>query len=83
MEAVISDDTSDTDRLAGHCIDGQALLLLKSGDFDRFVEYRDKKISTTILNRVQSMARWGFRDHGSLPSVSDDSQYSDRYDDEY
>ncbi len=83
MEAIMSEKPKDIDSLTGHCIDRHALALLTRGDFSEFVEYREHQIFAAILSRVQSMARWGFRDHGNLPSISGDSQYADRYGDEY
>lgn len=83
MEAVTGIDSTDISSLAGHCIDRTSLALLKQGDFDTFVEYREQQMREVILKRVQSMARWGFRDHGRLPSISDRSEYADGYHDEY
>ena len=83
MEAVMSKHWADADLLSRHCIDRKALNLLVGGGLDEFVEYRERKMSTVILDRVRSMARWGFRDHGNLPSISDNSQFDDRYGDEY
>jgi Protein of unknown function DUF262 len=77
LETVIMMRPEQADALAGHCIDKDALLLLQRGDFDQFVEYRERRLATAIVRRVQSMARWGFRDHGSLPEVSDDSKHAD------
>jgi hypothetical protein len=72
LEAVSRMNSSNIDLLAGHCIDSLALGLLQRGDFDQFVEYRERQMFTAILRRVQSIARWGFRDHGRLPEVRDD-----------
>jgi hypothetical protein len=82
LDAVLSDRIVDNQSLAAHLIDEKALHLLRHGRLDEFVDYRDHKISAVIQRRVQSMARWGFRDHGELPRINDD-EYSDRYTDEY
>ena len=83
LEAVITTGSADADILTGHCIDTNALGFLQRGDFDEFVEYRQRQMFEATLRRVQSMARWGFRDHGSLPDVRDDSRYMDEFSDEY
>ena len=83
LEAVITMSSADADVLAGHCIDTNALGFLQRGDFDEFVQYRQRQMFEAILRRVQSMARWGFRDHGSLPDIRDDSRYTDEFSDEY
>ena len=72
LEAVTKMSSADADALTGHCIDTNALGFLQRGDFDEFVEYREPQMFAAILRRVQSMARWGFRDHGSLPNIRDD-----------
>ena len=70
LEAVTQTSSANSDHLlAGHCIDINALALLRRGDYDHFVEYRERQMFAAILRRVQSMARWGFRDHGSLPDI--------------
>lgn len=70
MQRVLSKELQDPDLLAGHCIDQRALTLLKSGDLDEFVGHRESLMSAAILGRVRSMARWGFRDRGELPTIS-------------
>jgi Protein of unknown function DUF262 len=77
MQLVMSSESEDLGLLAGHCIDQQALARLKSGDLDGFVEYRAGLMAAAILARVRSMARWGFRDRGELPTVSGDLSASD------
>ena len=82
LETVITMSSVDTDILAGHCIDTNSLSFLQRGEFDEFVEYRQRQMFEAILRRVQSMARWGFRDHGGLPNIRDDSRYTDELRDE-
>jgi Protein of unknown function DUF262 len=77
FEAVIMKSSADVDVLSGHCIDRNALDFLRRDDFDEFVGYRQSQMFEVIMRRVQSMARWGFRDHGSLPDIPDDSGYMD------
>lgn len=82
LEAIVAMTSEDADLLAGHCIDRNALGFLQRGDFEEFVEYRQRQMFEAILRRVQSMARWGFRDHGGLPDIRDDPRYTDEYSDE-
>jgi hypothetical protein len=77
LEAVTTMRSAQADALAGHCIDADALRLLQRREFDQFVEHRERQLTAAILRRVQSMARWGFRDHGSLPELSDGSKDAD------
>jgi hypothetical protein len=77
LEAVMEMSSANADVLTGHCIDTTALGLLQRGDLDEFVDYRGRQMFAAILRRVQSMARWGFRDHGSLPDIHEDSRYVD------
>jgi hypothetical protein len=83
IDAAIANRNADDESLNRHLIDNKARTLLQHGRFDEFVDYRNHQIADTIRNRVQSMARWGFRDHGELPRIPDDGEYSDRYSDEY
>jgi Protein of unknown function DUF262 len=83
LEAVMAKGPADADILAGHCIDSDGLAFLQRSDFDEFVEHRQRLMFEAILRRVQSIARWGFRDRGSLPDLRDDSRYTDEYSDEY
>lgn len=66
-------ELSDSATLAKHCIDPVSVELLQAGRFEEFLAHREPVMHATILRHVRSMARFGFRDRGSLPTISDES----------
>jgi hypothetical protein len=83
LHSVMFRSSIDTDALERHCIDQKAVSMLVDGRLEEFAERRAGHMHQVIVRRVQSMARWGFRDSGSLPSVPGSSPSIDGNYDEF
>ncbi|MFF1836806.1 DUF262 domain-containing protein [Streptomyces sp. NPDC058231] len=62
---------SGSEVLDGHFIDQYGLALLRKERFEEFSADREATLEKAIRRRVQSFARWGFRDAGRLPTLND------------
>ncbi|MFE9812162.1 DUF262 domain-containing protein [Streptomyces sp. NPDC005548] len=61
---------TDRDALGHHVFDNHTINLLQHGRFVELVAHREAALQDVIGRRIQSFARWGFRDRGKMPTLS-------------
>jgi hypothetical protein len=72
-------DDEGRELLAGHCLDERCVELLRAHRYDEFAEHRTRLVVKAVADRVQSSARWGFRDGRGLPSLNDSGDRDEQY----
>ncbi|MBA2811807.1 DUF262 domain-containing protein [Streptomyces sp. KM273126] len=73
-EGLLSLAHTDKAALGHHVFDDRGVALLQQGRFDELVAHREELLQRVISRRIQSMARWGFRDRGHMPTLSDTTE---------
>lgn len=73
LEAMLIYAMLDSETLESHCLDDQAIALLRAGNFERFLRRRASAVSQVIADHVQARALFGFRDGPDLSDLFDDS----------
>ncbi len=67
----------DEEILASHCIDPEALGLLRHGRSAAFLERRAAIVMEVITDHVQSRALFGFRDGPDVTRLFDEDDHND------